>query len=188
MRLYIGIDLPAVVKHSLYEAQMRLKKLGIEGSWKSPEYFHITLEFFGELLPESIPALAEIVESVISEKQAFKLHVNELGAFPSFQRPNTIWAGVGGSTKKLDQLWIELHDELIKNGFVLQKLPFKPHISLISRLKNSKADLSSFSFGKPTKFTVSEVIVLESKVVEGKRAYPALYRAKLKTGENPTLV
>jgi len=44
MRLYIGIDLPAVLKHSLYEAQMRLKNLGIEGKRAYPALYRAKLK------------------------------------------------------------------------------------------------------------------------------------------------
>jgi len=41
-------------------------------------------------------------------------------------------------------------------------------------------DLSSFSLKCPGQFTISEVIIFESKQVDGKRIYPALHRARLK--------
>lgn len=180
MRIYIGVDLPAYVKESLFESQLQLKKLGMKGSWKPAEYLHVTLEFLGETASESIPVLAKIVDNVVSDKKMFRLNIDRLGAFPNFPRAHTFWAGVGGSTKKLIQLWSDLHAELEKNGFILQKSQFKPHISLLSRPKEMEADLSSFSLSRPGKFTISEVIIFESKEVDGKRIYPALYRARLK--------
>jgi 2''-5'' RNA ligase len=180
MRIYIGVDLPVYVKQSLFESQSQLKKLGLRGSWKPAEYLHITLEFLGDTAPESIPVLAKIVDCVIADKKMFRLNIDRLGAFPSFSRAHTLWAGVSGSVKKLHQIWSDLHAELEKKGFVLQKSLFRPHISLLSRPQNMEADLSSFSLRRPGKFTISEIIIFESKEVDGKRIYPALYRAKLK--------
>ncbi len=179
MRIYIGVDLPAYVKQSLFESQLQMKKLGLKGSWKPMEYLHITLEFLGETADESIPVLAKIIDEIALENKAFTLHIEQLGAFPSFPRAHTLWAGVGGSVNKLYQLWSCIHEELEKNGFVLQKSPFKPHISLLSRPKDL-VDLSSFSLKRPGQFTISEVIIFESKQVDGKRIYPALHRARLK--------
>jgi len=180
MRVYIGVDLPVYVKESLLESQFQMRKQGINGSWKPADYFHITLEFLGEMLPESVPPLAKIVENTIAEKKMFRLNIDKLGAFPSFPRAHTVWAGVSGSVGKLNQLWSDLHNELIKNGYELQKPPFRPHISLLSRPKESVASLSGFPIKRPGKFTVSEVIIFESKIVDGKRVYPALYHARLK--------
>lgn len=177
MRLYIGIDLPPTVKESLFQTQLQLKKLGLKGSWKAPEYLHITLEFLGELPAESVPILSQLIKAVVNDKKVFKLHIDKLGAFPSFQRAHTLWAGVGGHVEKLDELWIAMHIELEKNGFKLQKAAFNPHISLVSRPNMSLVDLNVFPFEKTGDFTVSEVILFESKVEVGKRIYPQLYRA-----------
>jgi len=179
MRLYIGIDLPHQVKQMLHQFQLRLKELGVTGAWKVPEYFHITLEFLGELPPESIPVLVQIIEVVISDKKKFKLHIDKPGAFPSFNRPHTLWAGVAGNTAQLDELWSELHEQLERKGFVLQKAPFRPHITLLTRPKVLPPDLDSFPFRNKS-FTLSEVILFESRVEEGRRVYPQLYHAKLK--------
>jgi len=180
MRIYIGVDLPSCVKESLLESQLQLKKLGIKGSWKPAKYLHITLEFLGEVLPETIPVLAKIVDTVVSDKKAFRLNIDRIGAFPSFKRAHTIWAGINGSVRKLNQIWSDLHAELEKNGFELQKSPFKPHISILSRPKEMETDISSFQLRRPGRFTISEIIIFESKEVDGKRIYPDLYRAKLK--------
>lgn len=180
MRVYIGVDLPAYVKQSLLESQSQLKELGLKGSWKPAEYFHITLEFLGELSPESIPLLIRIVDTAIAGKKAFRLTIDQFGAFPSFHHPHTLWAGVGGSVRKLNQIQNDLHAELKNNGFELQQAPFKPHISLLSRPHEMLHNLASFSLKRPGRFTVSEVIIFESKVADGKRVYPALHRARLK--------
>ncbi|BEG98837.1 RNA 2',3'-cyclic phosphodiesterase [Bacteroides sedimenti] len=180
MRVYIGVDLPEYVKQSLYESQFQLKKLGLKGTWKPSEYFHITLEFLGELTPESIPLLTQVIDTAIAGKRAFRLTIDRFGAFPSFHRPHTLWAGVGGSVLKLNQLQSDLHEELKRNGFELEQSHFKPHISLLSRPREIGSNLKSFLLRRSGKFTVSEVILFESKVVEGKRVYPALYRAQLK--------
>lgn len=180
MRLYIGINLPPDVKQSLFKSQLQLKKLGVKGSWKVPEDFHITLEFLGELPPESVPALIQIMKAVISEKKTFRLHIDKLGAFPSFHRIQILWAGVGGDLEKLDEIWNEMHEELGMNGFPLQKAPFIPHITLLSRPKAMVPELASFPLRRKKKFTVTEVILFESKVEDGKRVYPHLCSVELK--------
>lgn len=180
MRLYIGIDLPPHIKHSLSKSQLRLKKLGVAGAWKIPDYFHITLEFLGELSMESVPALVQIMETVVSCKKEFKLHIESLGAFPSFHRAHTLWAGIGGNTEKLDDIWYKLHEELVKKGFVLQETQFMPHITLLTRPKVLVPDLETFKLRITRNFILSEVILFESKVEEGRRVYPHLYCARLK--------
>lgn len=180
MRLFIGINLPYFVKRSLYRTQLRLKKLGVKGSWKLPKYFHITLEFLGETPPESVPAIAQALRVAISDKKIFKLNIDGLGAFPSFNRPHTIWAGVNGDIYKLEIIWNELHAELLKNQFILHKPSFKPHVALLSRPKAMQLDLTSFRPEKTGNFTISEITLFESKTEKGERIYPILYQARLK--------
>jgi len=86
MRLFIGIDLPNHVKQSLFKSQLRLKILGVKGSWKKPDNFHITMEFLGELPSEFVPVLIQILNAVVTEKRIFRLNIDKIGAFPSFQR------------------------------------------------------------------------------------------------------
>lgn len=180
MRIYIGIDLPDVVKTTLSKYQSKLKKSGLEGSWKNPEYLHITLEFIGELPEESIPKLSDILLKVASENQIFDLKLHQLGAFPSFKKPHTIWAGVEGCIDKMNELWNGMHAELLKEGFVMQNRPFNPHITLLSRPKKIPENLAAFPIKGKVSFTVSEIIIFESKIEDGKRIYPHLFKAKLK--------
>jgi RNA 2',3'-cyclic 3'-phosphodiesterase len=180
MRLYIGINLPTDLKQSLAMHQSKLKELGLEGSWKAPEYLHITLEFLGELPIESIPVLSDILNKVAANNEAFELNLDKLGAFPSFDKPHTIWTGVDGQVDIMAKLWNDIHTELEKNGFVLQKNPFNPHITLLSRPKKIPESLRTIPIEKKIGFTVSEIIIFESKVEDGKRIYPHLFKAKLK--------
>ncbi len=180
MRVYIGIDLPDIVKTVLTKYQSELKKHGLEGSWKSPEYLHITLEFLGELPDESISKLSDILLRVASENQIFNMKLNQPGAFPSFNKPHTIWAGMKGDLDKMNKLWKDMHTELLKDGFILQERPFNPHITLLSRPKRIPENLATFPINEKVSFTVSQIIIFESKVENGKRIYPHLFKAKLK--------
>jgi len=180
MRLFIGIDLPPHIKRSLFNIQLQLTKSGVNGSLKALESFHITLEFLGELPPESVPAVNQILKKVISDKRIFRLHLDRLGAFPSFDRPHTLWVGIGGSVDKLERIWRELHAEFEKNGFTLQKAPFIPHISLLTHPKDMVSQLTSFRFANTGNFTVSEIVLFESKVENGRLIYRHLSRAGLR--------
>ncbi len=180
MRLYIGLDLPGHIKQSLLKSQARMKKLGVQGKWKAPEYLHITLEFLGELSPESVPALTQLLEEVVKDQKRFRLHIGQLGAFPSFNRAHTLWAGVGGDLDKLQGLRSELHSELARNGYELQLASFTPHITLLTRPTSNVTDLASFPLSNVGSFTLSEVILFESKMEDGQRVYPHVYGARLK--------
>jgi 2'-5' RNA ligase len=85
MRLFVGVDLPIVLKQTLLEFQSELRQLGVYASWKSQENFHLTLEFLGELNFTSIPTLSKVLSKVARNNKTFKLSLGGLGAFPSIQ-------------------------------------------------------------------------------------------------------
>jgi RNA 2',3'-cyclic 3'-phosphodiesterase len=181
MRLFIGIDLPNEIKKSLLEFQSKLKIIGIGGSWKSQETFHITIEFLGDLDPHFIPILTKTLTEVARNHESFKLSLRGLGAFPSNDRPHTLWTAVDGGLNELHSLRDDIHCELAKNGFVLEGRRFQPHITLASRLKLDNINLFNVYTHTIGEVTVTKVVLFESRILGGKRNYTDLFRISLKS-------
>lgn len=178
MRLFIAVDLPAEIKQALLELQSELKQLGINGFWKSPDNFHITLEFLGEVEPNKIAVLTETMSKVVQHYGPFSLSITGIGAFPSLKKPHTLWTAVsGGSLSELFRLRQDLHHELKNKDFNLDERKFKPHISLASRPTIDKIDISSVRSKILGEYMVTEIVLFESKVIRGKRVYLDLFRA-----------
>lgn len=179
MRLFIGIDLPTEIKQVLLEFQLELRHLGVNGSWKLKDNFHITLEFLGELDHSFVPELNQILLKVAGNYRPFKLNIGGVGAFPSLKRPHTLWTALNGSLTELNRLKDDLHCELKNSGFKLEERKFKPHITLASRLQLENIDLSVVHANKLGEFRVIEVVLFESKVINSKIVYKGLQRASL---------
>jgi len=112
MRLFVGIDLPAEVKQTLLKFQSELRYLGVDGSWKSLDNFHVTLEFLGELELDRVSVLTDILKKVASNYKPFELTIGGLEAFPSLKKAHTIWTAVNGNLAELNRLKYDLHHEL----------------------------------------------------------------------------
>ena len=179
MRLFIGLDIPEKIKSSLAQLQESLKNNGVKGHWKRTENMHLTLEFLGELEPSTTPVLSEIINKVANQHHSFKLSIENLGAFPSFTRPHTLWVGSGKGVDKLIDLQQLLHSELLSAGFKLDARSYKPHFTIASKPQIFGIDLSSYKDVNIGCFSVNELILYESKVEQGKRVYNALYKEKL---------
>lgn len=175
MRLFVGINLPNEIKQTLLEFQTELRHLGVIGSWKSQDNFHITLEFLGELDLDNIPTLTETLSKVARNHNPFKLNIAGLGAFPSINRPQTYWTAVSGSLNELNRLQNEIHIELTRNGYVLEDRKFKPHITLASRTMLDDLNLSVVHTKNLGEFKVDKVILFESRAIGGKRIYSELF-------------
>lgn len=182
MRLFIGIDLPKELKQALLNFQHELKGLGLQGAWKSPDNFHLTLEFLGELNCSAVTKLNEIIRSVVKNYPPFSLKLGGLGAFPSLKRPHTLWTSLMGDFSELNGLRAELHTQLRQNEFQLEERSFKPHITLASRPQIGSIDLSAIQSRELGEFLVTEVVLFESKVIQGKRMYLDLSRTSLAIG------
>ena len=179
MRLFVGIDLPYELKENLLQFQSELRSLGVKGSWKSKENFHLTLEFLGELDQENIITLTEALSKVARHNKPFKLGLGGIGVFPTMTRPHTLWTAPTGSLSELSRLRDEIHLELVKNGFVLENRQFKPHITLASRPILDDVDLSIVHTKMLGEFDVTKVALFESKAIRGRRIYTVLHDASL---------
>ena len=179
MRLFIGVDLSAEIKQALLDFQSELRLLGVKGSFKSQDNFHITLEFLGELDDTKVSAVNETLLKVASNCNPFELNIVGLGAFPSFKRPHTLWTAVNGSLTELNSLRDDLHHELKNKGFKLDERQFKPHITLASRPNLENIDFSLVQTKKLGEFMVTEVVLFESRAIQRKRIYEDIYRVSL---------
>jgi RNA 2',3'-cyclic 3'-phosphodiesterase len=177
MRLFVGIDLPLEIKQTLLKFQSELRALGVNGSWKSPDNFHITLEFLGELELDKLSVLTETLTKVAGNYRRFGLSIGGIGAFPSLKKPHTLWTAVSGSLTELNRLRQELHHELQIKGFKLDERQFKPHITLASRPKLAKGDFSVVQTKIFGEYIVAELVLFESRLIHGKRVYIDLFKA-----------
>lgn len=137
------------------------------------------MEFLGELEPNVIPILIEMLSKIAQNHGPFKLSLSGLGGFPSIRRPHTMWTAVDGNLNELHRLRDEIHTELAKTGFVVEDRQFKPHITLASQPKLYDIDLSNFLTVKHGEFIVEEIIIFESRAIYGKRIYTDLHRVRL---------
>ena len=178
MRLFIGIELPVDLKRNILDFQSELKNMGVRGAWKPPDNLHITLEFLGEILPDRIMVLREVMQKAVSNCGPFRLRIGGLGAFSSWKRPHTLWTAVSGDFSDLQRLQIILHNGLKQEGFSLEERLFKPHITLASRPEWGEKDFSLLKNKVLGEWQVRELILFESKAVRGKREYLDLIRTE----------
>ncbi|TGL60937.1 RNA 2',3'-cyclic phosphodiesterase [Leptospira sarikeiensis] len=128
MRNFLGLALPDSTKTDLERICFGLEEI----RWVSPENFHTTLVFLGELKQEEIERVSEIC-SEVSEK-SFSLEINGVGVFGN-KAPEILYVGVALSEglKKLQKV---LESTLRRQGFQIDKRDYRPHIT-IGRFKRA---------------------------------------------------
>lgn len=184
MRLFIAIDAqelnfdPEIV---LKKLKTNLKMKELEFSWVPQKNYHITLNFLGDVDPERLPILKNVLDELVQHHSSFSLKLNGLGAFPGLKEGRVIWMDVQNS-KLLRSLQADCEQRLKEVGFVLEERDYKPHLTL-ARLRNPRnlADLLSplikQKFGE---LKVLKVTLFESKLSGPFPVYEALEKFDLK--------
>jgi 2'-5' RNA ligase len=99
-------------------------------TWVQPENLHLTLVFLGDIQMEEVPQLCQAMERAVAPLPPFDLEVRGVGAFPSAERPRTIWLGVKRGTEEMVELHASLEKELAELGYRSEGRRYRPHLTL----------------------------------------------------------
>ena len=96
--------------------------------WTSPDQFHLSLRFIGDVTDDQLHAVTEALTEV--RVAPFPLGVEGTGRLPPRGQPNIVWAGVGRGHPLLHQLRQQVDDRLLTTGVPFELRPFVPHFTL----------------------------------------------------------
>jgi RNA 2',3'-cyclic 3'-phosphodiesterase len=130
VRGFIAVELPETVKTFLRDISSELQQCRADVKWVRPENIHVTLKFLGNVRGDLIPAVENLMKSILIGQPAMDMRVSGLGAFPGLSRPRVIWAGLKDASGRLAPLATELDKALEPLGFEREKRPFSPHLTL----------------------------------------------------------
>lgn len=176
MRLFIGIKLSEVIKKHLLIQQKQLVEKGAKGTLMRYENLHLTLEFIGEVSEETVNRIKDSIHKTVSDRSTFILALDYLSAFYKRDKAHTIWAGVKGNLLELNTLQSTLHTNLKQVGLLLQERPYRPHITLISRVKRAP---EIFPDIEKSTFSVDAISLFQSTHKDDLLCYPIIYERKL---------
>ena len=158
-RLFTGLDVPRDVATML---------AGLRGSlhgarWITPDYYHVTLRFFGDIETGLARALDECLAQVRHEP--FIVTVNGLRIFGG-DRPRALVAEIAPIPALLD-LQAEQERLARRLGLAPETRKFTPHITL-ARLRDASAYqvaefLSVFGAVPPVSFAVDRCVMFSSR-------------------------
>ncbi len=98
--------------------------------WVAPDNLHWTLQFLGEVDDIDLYAICRAVNRVASEMSTFQLGSLGVHAFPSIEKPRTIWLGAREGSDALCQLQDGIEERMAKLGFRPERRQFTPHLTL----------------------------------------------------------
>lgn len=136
LRLFWAVNLPDSIKADLGKLAEKLRASNADAKWVEEHNLHLTLQFLGEVERHRISDINTAVKAAVSHLEPFFLNLGGLGAFPNFNRPRVLWAGVGGELDKITDLHNKISQALTTVGFVPEGRPFRPHLTL-ARFRSS---------------------------------------------------
>jgi 2'-5' RNA ligase len=183
LRTFFAIDLPAEARARSAEAVERLRSVARHGvRWMSLDSLHLTLKFLGETREEDVPRLVARVQAKLAAEQLFEVELAGFGAFPNAREARMLWLGVSQGAGVLARLARKLDAAARAIGSPRERRPFEPHLTL-GRLRDPlRIELERAAPPESVAWTVSEVILYESRLSPGAARYVPLARFPLGAG------
>ena len=133
MRLFVGARISVATANALAGCAetlaRRARDAGVDIRWVAPVNYHVTIKFLGQTREAALAALVDALVAAAAGTPRITLHCARLGAFPSLDKSNVLWAGVADEPA-LAQLATRVEDACTALGFTADKRPFHPHVTL----------------------------------------------------------
>lgn len=175
MRLFAALPIPPVAVERISALRLRLAAPGDRLRWSTPEQWHITLRFMGDL--DSAQADEHIAALRGLEAQNVNLTLDELGVFAT---KGILFAHVQPSASLL-ALQQAVQRIASSAGLPSEVWPFRPHITLCrSKGEKGHASLLRLSrpslpgFGAPISWLAEHLTLYESRLQDEGAIYEAV--------------
>jgi 2'-5' RNA ligase len=88
----------------------RLRASGVKATWTKLHNIHLTMKFLGDTPETLLPDVCRAVIKGAAKVEPFELRFVGAGAFPTMQRPQTLWIGVKEGLAEITELRRLLQD------------------------------------------------------------------------------
>lgn len=128
MRLFIAAELPEAVREALADESGMLRGC-VRGRYVSPDLFHVTLAFLGDVEASRVNTVIEALEEGCEDFGAFQVSLGEFGSFGRRSKA-TLWQGFQ-EQGDLPALSGSVRERLQTAGITFDDKPFRAHITLM---------------------------------------------------------
>lgn len=191
LRTFIAIEIPPAIQEKLVTI-VREAHLTPENGFRPVRggMIHITLKFLGDTDSTLLPRIGEILAAIAKSYPPFDVQVKGLGAFSSWDRPRTVWAGLA-YPKALPALATQIDEQCARFKFARETRPFSPHLTLARVSENANREKTAaclqplrqnalLDFGN---LTVSKITFFRSTLQAGGSIYTPIATYPLSQGK-----
>jgi RNA 2',3'-cyclic 3'-phosphodiesterase len=132
VRLFVAFTPSAVVLSEIESVVSPLRESRPDLRWASPQSWHVTLAFLGEVPEQITDRLAARLERAAARHPGIVLRTTGGGAFPTAPRARVLWMGIHGDAEALRMIAKSVGRAAGKAGAPSPDggRPFRPHITL----------------------------------------------------------
>jgi 2'-5' RNA ligase len=141
-RGFVAVMLPDPILDAADAIIQQMRGAGGEVRWTAKANLHLTLKFLGNVRQDLVPALREQLAEAAATTAPFEIALGGLGAFPRWERPQVIWAGVSSGFDALAALATRVEKGCARVGFEEEGRPYRAHLTL-GRLKEARGNAAA---------------------------------------------
>lgn len=173
MRLFIAINFDKEFKDIIENIGTKVKECSLQGKFVDKEYFHLTVEFLGEIPESKVESIKNIMNKIAAK--SFLLKLEEIGFF-NRKEGDIYWIGIEKSEELL-KIKSQLYKMLKEEGFNVEKRKYKPHLTIGRKVKMDRNfncdELSETVKGLSTQ--VDKIDLMKSEHKNGKLTHTVIY-------------
>ena len=134
IRTFVAVPVRRCQRMDLLLNDLRGLRSGRAVKPTASENLHLTLRFLGDIEPAQVDSVIDAMGTAVKGIDAFELTLENVGAFPSAQRPSVVWVGASDQGQ-LATMAERLNGALAGLGFEPEDRPWHGHVT-IARIKS----------------------------------------------------
>jgi 2'-5' RNA ligase len=184
-RTFIAVESSPELRTRVGDLVRKLERITADVKWVAAENLHWTLQFLGDVEDLELPEVCQRVIDATADITTFDMEASGAGAFPSTDRPRTLWIGAGKGHEAMEFLQGAIEKAIKPMGFRGEDRRFTPHLTIGRVVGRGRPDLNLAAALKENEafdggsMFVESVTVYGSTLGSGGPTYHVLGRAPL---------
>lgn len=185
IRTFVAVLIAEDLKANIAKVQEQVKKLAPDVKWVTPENFHVTIKFLGNVREDALSQVFSAVNEAAEKLAPFEMSFSGLGVFPNAAKARVVWVGIDQGCDELRRLADVVDKNLARLGYPKEDRAFKAHVT-IGRVKEGKRlpgdvarSFEEIDAGDLGSQRVESIAVMQSELLREGPVYSPMSESKL---------